>query len=294
MTKATVSIVMELDFDHVVDDERQLIKAEVAELIGCQVAELSGARFSRGCLKLEFEVDEELGEVFADLVKKAGAGEDVGEELAAIRRFMESRKVASVNLVRKSHLLLPREKQTAETDTENSRGDEPRQEIVLVHGWSGKPESFGLLPEALKKRFHSNPYLYPYPTSPFGASPALSFIARNLRNSILTHTSSNRVALIAHSMGGVIVRRMLANELIGRDTLLDRIKLVVFAASPKNGAGLAGLGKFVDSLSQDQLRDLSPNSGFMVDLNDHWREWVSRKVRTHAASLLYTGLQIAS
>jgi len=76
----------------------------------------------------------------------------------------------------------------------------------------------------------------------------------------------------------VIVRRMLANELFASERLLDRVKLVVFAASPKNGAGLAGLGKVVSSLSQDQLRDLSPNSGFMVDLNDQWRAWVSREV----------------
>lgn len=134
------------------------------------------------------------------------------------------------------------------------RDNTPQREIALIHGWNGSSESFGQLPKILKSKFNCEVYVYPYPSGTKSGSPGLYFVAKNLRNALLNNTSGKTLAVIAHSMGGVILRRMLANQLLEPDQIGERLRLAIFAASPRNGAALADLGSYVPFYRKNNCR----------------------------------------
>ncbi|MCP4546794.1 MAG: hypothetical protein GY835_10065, partial [bacterium] len=79
------------------------------------------------------------------------------------------------------------------------------------------------------------------------------------------------VILVCHSMGGLIARQYIMEEirrLKGNPELLDKmlVKRVLLFATPNLGADLARLGRHISN-RQEQIPQLVPNCEFLENLN---------------------------
>ena len=92
------------------------------------------------------------------------------------------------------------------------------------------------------------------------------------------YTQYSQVVFIAHSMGGLVVRRMLVilHNSDG-DEALKRVGPVIFFATPTSGARLADLGSWL-SLNP-QARDLktSDMNTFLQSLDDDWEDLLRQR-----------------
>jgi hypothetical protein len=89
------------------------------------------------------------------------------------------------------------------------------------------------------------------------------------------------IALVAHSLGGLLVKQMMRTASDGNDdgwsAVLQNVRLIAFIATPHTGASLAGLlHKFATSFSSTNVQMLSNSSGHLDELNEAYREITSR------------------
>ncbi|MGQ3296590.1 esterase/lipase family protein [Reyranella sp.] len=83
------------------------------------------------------------------------------------------------------------------------------------------------------------------------------------------HGPDAPLVLVGHSMGGLVIREYLLNELAqGRG---HRIKSALLFAVPNKGANLAALGERLN-LTSKQIRQLAPDSDYIENLNRRWKE----------------------
>ena len=98
----------------------------------------------------------------------------------------------------------------------------------------------------------------------------------------INHEELERVDLICHSLGGLIARRYLIEE-VKADRPLRIERLALFAV-PNNGAGLASVGQFV-SWRHNQIKQLCRNADLIELLNEDWFRFV---VHSEAGTTLRT------
>ncbi len=92
-------------------------------------------------------------------------------------------------------------------------------------------------------------------------------LSSNLSNHIrFTLDKYDNIYVIAHSMGGLIVKNLIANDL--KEKGATKVRLFLSLAVPHYGATLAELGKLVSS--NLQINNLSPVEEFIPKLNQTW------------------------
>lgn len=118
--------------------------------------------------------------------------------------------------------------------------------------------------------------VYEYPSRFFGI-PFLQKmlnipeLASGLRTQINAHFGSKRrVRLVGHSLGGVIARRFLVEELRSNRSI-ERFSLMALA-SPHGGSDLARIGRRM-SLLRNQVAQLVPASEELLSLTRDWKEF---------------------
>jgi hypothetical protein len=148
-----------------------------------------------------------------------------------------------------------------------------KRKLLFVHGWRGDKDSFGDMPSMLSDLVGCNSLVYEYPTGIWEQSPSIQYVARNLDNWIRNHFEDSRLAIICHSMGGIVVRKLIVSQLWRSSPIDTYVKQITFVASPHSGVPLAKLGKYVPSIQKAQIHDLSTKSSFLVDLNGQWSSW---------------------
>lgn len=160
--------------------------------------------------------------------------------------------------------------------------------LLFIHGLGGNAkETWGEFPNLIGKdnSLHDNFEIgfYQYPTSlfrfPFSRKmPQIQTLASGLRTQINNQFSQyNSIILICHSLGGLIARQYLVEELKNNRPL--RIDKLLLYAVPNNGAGLASIAEHV-SWMHSQLAQLCTHSEFIRFLNEEWiREKVGEKVK---------------
>jgi hypothetical protein len=114
---------------------------------------------------------------------------------------------------------------------------------------------------------------FEYPTSllrlPFTRiPPRIGDLAEGLRSQIeVRYPDYKSIAFICHSLGGLVARKYLIEEVKrGKDLRVD--KLLLFAV-PNNGSGLAGVARYI-SWRHNQLTQLCRNSELIEELNADW------------------------
>lgn len=169
----------------------------------------------------------------------------------------------------------------------HSTGGNGKTLLLFVHGLGGRGEtSWGRLPEFLmddpKIREMFSIGFYNFPTSlfrysPFTKVPKIQELAEGLRTRI-KHEQFERVDLVCHSLGGLIARRYIIEEIKADRPL--RVQHLALFAVPNNGAGLASVGKFV-SRWHNQIKQLCRNADIIEFLNEDWATLsVQDKIKT--------------
>ncbi|MBR9793015.1 MAG: hypothetical protein GYB58_14810 [Gammaproteobacteria bacterium] len=264
MTKITreVRIKMELEFSEFKEQKRKKFLSELSQISGVPLEEIIVTRFNKGCVIFYGELDREAVERLVELFENL---QNLGSELYSqeFRDFLKHWDITSITQNIDSHCESQQEKQNNVRDL-----------VLFVHGWNGSLKSWGELPNFIGELVECKTALYEYPTGVWDNSPSLEFIARNLDNWVrANYRNFSKISIVAHSMGGILVRR-LATLQKNRRKKLDNIVQVTFIASPHNGAVLAKLATSIPTLEKLQLQELSADSPFIFSLNSDWLDWV--------------------
>lgn len=155
--------------------------------------------------------------------------------------------------------------------------------IVLIHGFSGDAaETWGRFPALLASDQRINSwdiYCLGYSSrlsidlvGLWSADPELDKIALYLRTD-MRHSDLAQykaLALIAHSMGGLVVQRALLDD----KDLRARVSHVFLFGTPSNGLAKASFLTFL----KRQVRDMAHDSPFIKGLREQWRQQFSAKL----------------
>ncbi len=167
------------------------------------------------------------------------------------------------------------------TTTFAIRDQKQPRAILLIHGFGGESHAtFGMMPAFLA----GNPVLYDWDIHCFGyptalkpdltgvwsADPDLTTLSGLLSTSLvqLTFKRYRQLALIGHSMGGLIIQRALLDG-----GFLSRVSHVVLFGTPSNGLKKSGLGK----LFKRQVRDMQRDGPFINLLRSDWKAKIGTK-----------------
>jgi esterase/lipase len=91
----------------------------------------------------------------------------------------------------------------------------------------------------------------------------------------------NQVVLVAHSMGGLIVKRAINILNAERSADLVKIKAIVFLATPSQGSDLAALATWISS--NPQFKDMSPSdfNSYLQSLENDWERTTKRRTEAN-------------
>lgn len=147
--------------------------------------------------------------------------------------------------------------------------------ILFIHGLGGTKESFGNFKQFINEDEELSSWdvaFYEYPTSlihvPYiNKYPKIQSLSKDLEGEINAHFSNyNEIVLVCHSMGGLIAKKYLVDNL--EMIKLNEIKVtkVVLYATPNIGSDLAfGVYSF-----HPQIAQLRKSSDFLEELNKNF------------------------
>lgn len=146
--------------------------------------------------------------------------------------------------------------------------------IIFIHGFSGNAHlTFGMFPAFLAGNpalFDWDIYCFGYATSlapdvtgVWTSDPDLTVLSGMLKTAITqgAFADYSQLALIAHSMGGLVVQRALVDG-----TFENRVLSVVLFGTPSNGLKKAFIGRFL----KPQARDMVFGGKFVATLREDW------------------------
>jgi len=268
---ATLRIVMNRSFSKFLDKERSEFLNGLSVVSGCPAEEMRQVRFRRGCVVAEINMSEEAVRIFLDGFEHCKGDAKPPKELLELAEFLKREKVENANATFRVRLAI-------------KDGASHRQELVFVHGWRGDSGSFGKLPDYLSQHFDCPAKVYEYPTGSWTHSPAIYYVAQNLNHWLKVNVAAEKVALVTHSMGGLVARKCLVIQQYSRSSFDGRVKHVALIASPNNASSGAAILRQLPSMNSPQLTDLAPSSAFVPELNAQWLMWTSARV-PHACTV---------
>ena len=160
------------------------------------------------------------------------------------------------------------------------RQDGKRSAIVFIHGFTGNASTtwdtfiHTLLGDNRLSEWdvysigYSSRFVIDLPI--WKTDPQLDVCATGFRTK-LTHPPLDKygaVAVVAHSMGGLVVQRALLDDLSVR----EKVSHVVLFGTPSGGLKKAGFGR----LLKKQMADMSEGGAFIHKLRDDWNSWFGR------------------
>jgi len=149
------------------------------------------------------------------------------------------------------------------------------QAVVFIHGFHGDSHlTFGMLPAFLAGApdcYGWDIHCFGYPTGlapdisgVWSADPDLTLLSLNLTQNVKDRFKRyKRIALIAHSMGGLIVQRALLDG-----GYQGKISHVLLFGTPSGGLRKAGWGK----LFKRQAKDMTAGGTFVKKLRSDWNQ----------------------
>jgi pimeloyl-ACP methyl ester carboxylesterase len=160
----------------------------------------------------------------------------------------------------------------------------PRTAIVFVHGVMGDSRATWLAPNGATgwpELMEKDPELpsvdvlaLGYRSPPIGRASNIEEIAVRSLGAIKDaglFARYDNVIFVAHSMGGLVTKRLL-KTLQGEDrAAFDKVRAVVFFATPANGSNIAAMAEWMSS--NPQFRDMAPAdfSSFLQVLENDWQ-----------------------
>jgi len=172
--------------------------------------------------------------------------------------------------------------------------DEAVLDVLFLHGLTGDPMETWMneagdehwpawLCEALP---NVAIYALGYPSSIFGKWAKQEMDLHERANNLLEQLASNGIgerpiAIIAHSLGGILTKEMLrtSNDCTddGWQKISEQTKLVMFLATPHKGTALAAALKIaVPRLASRHVDLLTNDSGYLRNLNQYFRDFANK------------------
>lgn len=263
-----LTVRMRIDFEDFTEEKQENVIRDLARLGGCFKTDIRNVVFRTGCTILEGDFPNEAIERIIKLFSNCNSIDNVSD-YEEMKKFIAAYQVAKIT---DGAAVVSFSIKTEITKKRQRKGDA----LIYLHGWKGDSTTFGNLPTYVKKEISCEYYVYPYPTGWLSHSPSLIHVARNLDNTMrLMFKDVEKLAFVAHSMGGLILRYLITNQIWEEaDDRLDSIvSQMTFVASPFDGAVLANLADYAPGLGSPQIEELKSGSGFLVDLNSKWLKW---------------------
>jgi len=162
-----------------------------------------------------------------------------------------------------------------------------RKLLAFIHGWNGDSNNtwrkFPTLACHDPKFSDVNILVVDYPTYMLRRNLHITELSDWLNNKLDAADQSQRyekMAIVAHSLGGLIAREMVIIRELARKQVT--FGLLISVASPYEGANIAKLGKALQ-IGQLFAEEARPGSSFLVTLGKHWALLRSRP-RTYCYS----------
>ena len=133
--------------------------------------------------------------------------------------------------------------------------------VILIHGWGVRAYSMQALADALAQNGY-DAYNYDYPTSKCSLERHCQIFLGRFRELLQTLPANEKIYLLTHSMGGLVLRGAMANM---SEAECRRISAIVMLGPPNRGSLLAYLGKapIVADFNQS-LKDMTPDEDSFV------------------------------
>lgn len=250
-----------LAHDSFTNSLRDSFVSELADLTGCNPSEIKVLRVRSGCIVVRVRLPDHASKKFLALFHKY-ISENCNLDACPqeLRDFVTKFNVDNFTRFVSDIDILVREKPKGRA-------------IIFVHGWTGDESTFKQWPSFAWDEFRCPVEVFSYPSGKLSHSPPVIQLADALRNTVRNKFAGKNIAFVAHSLGGIVVRRFVIASEDGDDRLDLLVRNIVFIASPHNGHLLARLAEKVPFLRSKQLADLSSDSTFLHDLNSRWIAW---------------------
>lgn len=261
---ARIRIVMERSFDSFSLNDKAIFLNDLSDISGCPTSEFRDIVFKKGCVYFEGRLERSAVDRMLELFQKLQKKEHVSsEDIEQFQEFINKHSITNIFDLRVTII----------TPSKAKAG-----QVFFVHGWNGDAGTFGKLPEYISSNIEAETLIYDYPTGLLRPSYSLDFVWRNLDNWIRNRLESEKIAIICHSMGGLIIRKLVVSQEHRESPLTDRIKQLTFMASPHDGSVLAEIGRHVPGIQKAQFNELSAKSSWLFDLNERWLHWSRNNV----------------
>jgi triacylglycerol esterase/lipase EstA (alpha/beta hydrolase family) len=134
--------------------------------------------------------------------------------------------------------------------------------VVFVHGMDGTPRSFKPIIDRLDRERYK-PWIFYYPSGA-DLNQLAEFFYRIFLSGDAIPLGDMPMIVVAHSVGGVVVREALNKYENNRDE--NKIELLVTIASPLGGSDAAASGEKHGLIVLPAWRDLNPDNDFIKQL----------------------------
>jgi len=262
-----VSMTLQTDFDQFDDQKWDFVVQKLSDIAGCNPQDFFLIEKKRGCTILRFALPRNAGEKLLKAFEEFMKNPEDSEKFSALTDLAEELHLTQMYEMPNTSIEIIMKK----IEKEKPEG----KALIFVHGWAGDESSFGDLPKYLESQCKCKRMIYSYPTGVWKHSPSIVLIGDAFRNWIANNAPKLEVAIICHSMGGLVVRQSILAEAFGSDRRLDlNIRNIVFIASPHNGSAYASIAKSIPPLKSAQIQELSPNSPTLYQIASRWNKWV--------------------
>ncbi|MER8723933.1 hypothetical protein [Mesorhizobium sp. M1027] len=169
--------------------------------------------------------------------------------------------------------------------------DENRDLILFVHGLFGSPRTtWGALFELVKSDIQLDNWdidAFEFPSTFFRRflrrTANITELAAGLSTAIrASHADRRRIKIIAHSLGGIVVRKYIVDQVKAGNALTGIEALLL--ASPSTGSDMASLGQRLIPHNR-HLKQLHPHADALHSLNEDWKALkIEDRVEVHYAA----------
>ncbi len=154
--------------------------------------------------------------------------------------------------------------------------------VIFVHGFTGDYLStWSEFPNLIVEDNDLNHFdilMWGYPSNKLAPNPKISQVGQHLKTELdLLEKRYRHVVLVAHSMGGLVVRASVVSALAdGKREDLEKIKHIVLFGVPNEGLAQAN---YIPNFINRQVSDMKPTSDFVIELRN---EWINRVYRANS------------